>query len=421
MASSLWALRLSQDDVSEAQKNRFRRSVAIAATLVQADLIRALAVVDGLELLIRTTGQVAGFDKLAQDLMLRQPLVTAIALAPSGVIRQGAPMDAMGSLFGKQIFDDAVTRADLQEAVQKHSAVIAQPQALIGGGIGTVARIPVFKNATDPDKAPALWGFVLVQVKLPDVLARLASAGVTVRDERYTLSALDTGTGRRVAFFPLPAPSLGAVATASIELPQRRWTLSVELPRGGGSDSLMPRFAAGLASVLVGLACTAGLFQRRARQARRSFYRRSMPPLLCDDGLDQTHRALDGMRHLPGWAVLLVVRWLAPQQPGAQANTWIRALLREDDLLVPLGGQSFLVLAHSLPEQVVAARVRDRLVGQAQDLEARGQMLVSHRLFSQPQVDTRLMFAEAVADMHLDTAAHRRRAVPLSDLNLAEV
>jgi len=421
MAASLWALSLSQDDVSGVQKNRFRRSVTIAATLVQADLTRALAVADGLELLIRTTGQVDGFDKLAQDLMLRQPLVTAIALAPGGVIRQGAPMDAMGALIGKQIFDDAATRAELQEAVQKHSAVIAQPQALIGGGIGTVARIPVFKNATDPDKAPALWGFVLVQVKLPDVVARLASAGVTVRDERYTLSAIDTGTGRRAAFFPLPAPTLGAVATASIELPQRRWILSVELPQGAGSGSLMLKLAAGLASALVGLACTAGLRQRRVRQARRSFYRRSVPPLLGDDELDQTHRALDRMRHLPGWVVLLVVRWLTPQQQGAQANIWIRALLRDEDLLMPLGGQLFLVLAHSLPEQLVAARVRDRLVSQVQDLAGEGQVLVNHRLFSQPQVDTRLMFAESVADMHLDTAADRRRAAPLSELNLAEI
>jgi hypothetical protein len=113
MASSLWALRLSHDDISEAQRNRFRRSVMIAAALVQADLTRALSVADGLELLIHTTGQVDGFDKLARDLMLRQPLVTAIALAPGGVIRQGAPMDAMGALIGRQMFDDAATRADL--------------------------------------------------------------------------------------------------------------------------------------------------------------------------------------------------------------------------------------------------------------------------------------------------------------------
>lgn len=392
----------------------------IAAALVQADLTRALSVADGLELLIQTTGQVDGFDKLARDLMLRQPLVTAIALAPGGVIRQGAPMDAMGALIGRQMFDDAATRADLQEAVQKHSMVIAQPQVLFGGGIGTAARLPVFRIATDPDKAPVLWGFVLVQVKLPDVMARLASAGVMVRDDRYTLSALNPVTGRRVAFFPMPAPTLGAVATASIELPQRRWTLSVELPRGVSAGSPTPKFAAGLASVLVGLACTAWLRHRRVRQARRSFYLRSVPPLLCNDELDQTHRLLDGMRHLPGWVVLLVVRLLDPRQPGAQANTWIRALLREEDLLVPLGGQLFLVLAHSLAEQVVAVRVRDRLVGQVQDLAARGQVLVSHRLFNQPHVDIRLMFAESVADMHLDTAADRRRAVSLPDLNLAE-
>jgi len=128
------------------------------------------------------------------------------------VIRQGAPIDAMGALIGRQMFGDAATRADLQEAVQKHSMVIAQPQVLFGGGIGTAARIPVFRSATDPDKAPVLWGFALVQVKLLAVMARLASAGFMVRDDRYTLSALNPVTDRRAAFFPMPAPTLGAAA-----------------------------------------------------------------------------------------------------------------------------------------------------------------------------------------------------------------
>jgi sensor domain CHASE-containing protein len=414
LCASLWGLRLQQDNAAAAQHGALRQAVGMAASLLQADLAQALATVDTLELLVRSTGQVESFDRLAQDLMLRNPLISAIALAPGGVIRQVAPMEGQAALIGRRMHDDPVAHAELVEAVRKRAPVVSQPQPLMGGGVGTVVRLPVFRSAADTDAVPALWGFVLVQVRLPDVPARLAAAGLPDADARYLLSTMDGNTGHRVTFFPFPAPTLEAVETASINLPQRQWTLTVEaLPRAG-TDGLAAKVAAGLVSAAVGLGCALLLRRRRMRLARRNFYRQSVPPLLWDDDLDDTHRALERVRHRPGWAVMLVVRLPDGPRPvdAAGPGAPVQAMLRDDDLLVPLGGPAFLVVAHSLADRAVAERVGRRLAAQARSLGPDGRVQVQQRLFSQPQADIRVLFAETVADMHIDHAAQRKRTAP---------
>ena len=424
LAGSLWALRVQQDSQLGARKASLRQSVAVAASLLQSDLQQALAAADSLELLIRTTGQVDGFDRLAQDLMQRNPLLTAVALAPGGVIRQVAPLDAQGALIGRRMFDDPSARADLQEAVRKRAMVVSQPQPLMAGGVGTVARLPVYRsgsrsNGRDSDASSVLWGFVLVQVRLPDVAQRLSNAGLADTDGRFVLTTMDSNSGHRIAFFPFPAPTLGLAESATIEMPQRRWSLAVELQPRAGSDGLVLKLAAALVSGTAGLLCAVLLRRRGMHQARRNFYRDSVPPVLHNEELDDSHRALERVRHLPGHAVMLVLRLPGDGRRAAlvDAGHPLRTLLREPDLLLPLGGRGFLVVAHSLPSREVAAWVRDRLVAQARSLAGGGATSLQHRLFSQPQNDIRLLFAQAVAELHISAAAgpqavHQARPEP---------
>jgi sensor domain CHASE-containing protein len=422
LAASLGALRLQRESTEDAHRASLRQSVGVAALLLQADLLQAFSVANSLELLVQTTGHVDGFDKLAQGLMLSQPLLSAIALAPGGVIQQVAPMDSQGALIGRNMFDDPAVSVDLNEAIRLKSMVISRPQILMTGGVGVIARLPVFRPGAAGDRAQGLWGFVLVQVKLPDVANRLDAAGLTDTDGHYALATTDPDRGHRIAFYPFPAPRLAAAESAKIMLPQRQWTLMVESPALPASDGVALKLIAAAVSATAGLACALWQRHRLMHRARRNFYRESANSLLSDIKTDGAHRVLDRVRHLPGWALLLMVRLpLTAALPGAtgmlrsvgQAGSAavdapLRAMLRKGDLLLPLGGSSFLILAHSMEDQPLALWVRDRLIAQVQALSLGAPVLIHHRLLRQPETDIRQLFAEAVAEMHLDAAAARR-------------
>ena len=435
LVACLGALQLQQESAADARRDSLRQSVNVAALLLQADLMQAFSVAHSLELLVQTTGRVDGFDKLAQGLMLSQPLLSAIALAPGGVIQQVAPMDSQGSLIGRNMFDDPAVSVDLNEAVRLRTMVISRPQILMTGGVGVIARLPVFRagglggaggagGAVVGDRTQGLWGFVLVQVKLPDVVSRLDAAGLTDTEGHYALATTDPDRGHRIAFYPFPAPRLAAAASAKIRLPQRQWTLMVESPAPAVSDGIALKLIAAVVCTAAGVACALWQRHRLMRRAQRNFYRESANSLLSDIKTDRAHRVLDRVRHLPGWTLLLMVRLpvvaaLAdgvgmPRRIGpagaAAIDAPLRALLRKGDLLVPLGGASFLVIAHSMEDQPLALWVRDRLIAQVQGLSVELPVRIHHRLVVQPGADIRQLFAEAVAEMHLDAAAARRPA-----------
>ena len=82
LAASLGALHLQQESAADERRTSLRQSVGVAALLLLADLMQAFSVANRLEILVQATGRVDGFDKLAQGLLLGQPLLSAIALAP---------------------------------------------------------------------------------------------------------------------------------------------------------------------------------------------------------------------------------------------------------------------------------------------------------------------------------------------------
>jgi sensor domain CHASE-containing protein len=413
--ASVLMLRVQREDIASGQRAVLRQAVSAAAALVQADLAQTLQVANTLEFLLRISGNTDDFDRLAQELMLSHPLISSIALAPGGVIRQVAPLDGQGSLIGRGMYEDPAASAELAEAVRKRTMVISEPQLLMSGGVGSMARMPVFRASAATGVTPALWGFVLVQFRVPNIAARLTDAGLERTEGRFMLSVMDGKTGQRIRFYPFPVPAMSAdVETASITLPQRQWQLAVEAPAPVSSTNLATLAVAGLASAAAGLASALLLRQRRRRLALRSFQRQSVPRIVGHDELDAAHHALDQLRRMSGWTVMLLLR--LPDGPrradAGEPAALVRAMLRGNDQLVALGGDSFLLIAHSLPDRAVAERVCDRLAVQARGLGPEGRVQVQRRQFDLPQADVRLLFAEMVADMHLDVAALRRSGIP---------
>jgi hypothetical protein len=252
LAGSLAALQFAQMQSDAARRAAATKSTAVAALLIQTDMSAAIDAAEPMALLIRTNGKVAGFDALAADMMARRQLITAVGLAPGGIITAVAPLDSMGALIGRSLADDKDAAAELREAEKKQAPVMSRPVNLIVDGIGVIVRIPV-----------EAWGALLLQIRLPDVAKRMDQAGA---EGKFTLAALDASTGSKKVFAPTVDATLQASTSAVIDVASRRWTLSIELtePR----PDYMPRALAALASASAGLAA-ALLLPRRIKYQRQ--------------------------------------------------------------------------------------------------------------------------------------------------------
>jgi hypothetical protein len=251
LAGSLAALQFAQMQADAARRAAATKSTAVAALLIQADMAQAIDAAEPMALLIRRTGKAAGFDGLAADMIARRPLISAVGLAPGGIIAAVAPQDLFGALIGRNMADDKDAAAELREAEKKQAPVMSRPVQLIADGIGVIVRIPI-----------EAWGALLLQIRLPDVAKRMDQAGA---EGKFTLAALDASTGTKKIFFPTADASLSASTSAVIDVASRRWTLSIELIEA--RPDYMPRALAALASASAGLAA-ALLLPRKIKYQR---------------------------------------------------------------------------------------------------------------------------------------------------------
>ncbi|MEN3157811.1 EAL domain-containing protein [Alkalimonas sp. NCh-2] len=108
------------------------------------------------------------FTVYASQLLNYYPDILAISLAPDGIIRQVYPPETNEALLG---FDMFAHPEQSREAVQAKAAGKLQvngPFALLQGGHGVVARLPLFDGGKD-----AFWGFINVTLLLDPILDSL--------------------------------------------------------------------------------------------------------------------------------------------------------------------------------------------------------------------------------------------------------
>lgn len=70
--------------------------------------------------------------------------------------------------MGTSVFEDPQRRADAMLAVETRSIALSGPYQLYQGGLGLVARNPVF--LTDADGKETFWGFTVIILDLPEAL-----------------------------------------------------------------------------------------------------------------------------------------------------------------------------------------------------------------------------------------------------------
>lgn len=126
----------------------------------------------------RQTGGVVRFEALAEELMSTFPLLRALELAPSGVIRHVYPLRGNEVIVGHDLLVDKTRNREVHLAISRRQMAIAGPLALRQGGIGVLARYPLYNIG--PDGRSRFWGLSIGVIDFPSLIL-LAGEGEFAR------------------------------------------------------------------------------------------------------------------------------------------------------------------------------------------------------------------------------------------------
>lgn len=180
-------------------------------------------------LVIRADGQTQDFERAASALS-DEPSIEAMLLAPQGVVSKVYPLqDSTRALLGQNMLGEAL--GGREAAAIRHSGrlVLVGPVALPQGGLGLVARMPVYHS--DGKGHVTYWGLVGLILKFPAVLSGTDLHMLENMNLAYEIWRTNPATGMKELISA--SRILPAESTPGIELPltllNSRWYIRISL------------------------------------------------------------------------------------------------------------------------------------------------------------------------------------------------
>lgn len=127
------------------------------------------------------SGAVRDFEENAAEVSRSVPLIRAVELAPGGIVTHVYPLAGNEQVVGHDLLKDRERNKEAWVAVSRRETAVAGPLQLKQGGIGAIARYPLYRVL--PDGRQSFWGFSIVVVDFPALLrvagvAELERAGL---------------------------------------------------------------------------------------------------------------------------------------------------------------------------------------------------------------------------------------------------
>jgi diguanylate cyclase (GGDEF)-like protein len=296
------------------------------ANEIENHIDRALSVVYTLAALVRQAqGSVDNFERVAANILPNYPGAAILIQAPGGIISHAAPLKGNEKAIGLNLLQDPVMQAETQLARNTGRLTLAGPLELRQGGMGLVARLPIFLNQVGG--RVSFWGFVNAVLKLPQALELAQLHELTQRGLSYKLWRVIPDSGQVQIIAESSTQALIDPVRISFAVPNGAWTLSVT-PSAGWGDPLGLAVKAGVGGLWSLL--LAYLIKLQLRQ------------LAYKNNLEQQVRT----------------RTLDLQESKQQLATTLEAI---PDLLFEMGLDGHYYACHAPQSQLLAASVPDLL------------------------------------------------------------
>ena len=187
--------------------------------------------------------------------------IRAIQYLPDGVVTYCYPRKGNENVLGSNVFVNPKRRTDALLAVNSRSTVLSGPYNLTQGGLGLVARNPIF--LTDAEGREKFWGFAVLILDLPEALKPVFLDALRQEGYAYRLHCRgEHGDSLTIAQSGVMPP--GRPVDYGIQVPNHVWALSLA-PEGGWVDTRELPLQLGLGFVISGL-CAVVAQQRREKE-----------------------------------------------------------------------------------------------------------------------------------------------------------
>lgn len=224
---------------------------SIHGHLLQEQTARSLSATYALAAVLRQGGgKIDDFDAMATEMLRLYGGISALQLAPKGVIAQIVPLAGNEAALGHNLLEDETRNREAFAAVQTRKLTLAGPFTLRQGGVAVVGRLPVF--LPDESGRDKFWGFTTALIRIPDLLAASQLSGDFSADYAYELSRIHPDTWQKEVFWSSSARPLQDPLSYRIAVPNGEWTLSVSRIKGWHSSRMLLGLA-GVAAVLTSL------------------------------------------------------------------------------------------------------------------------------------------------------------------------
>ena len=172
-------------------------------------------------------GDLPDFEKVASDLIDEFPLVRALELAPAGVVRQVYPVHGNEAILGHDLLKDKGRNREAHIALAKRQMMLAGPFDLIQGGLGAVARYPVFLSGSQGKST--FWGFTIVVMRVNELLINAGQMELDRKGYIFQLCRVmpDNEEGKCKVFVGTAETEIQDPLVVTVELPNNQWQLSV--------------------------------------------------------------------------------------------------------------------------------------------------------------------------------------------------
>lgn len=235
----------SEKSQIEYEREHVARMTEERAHAIQSHIENALSSAYAMATLVRLgKGEVPEFESMSTVLRTFYPGVSALQLAPGGVIQRIAPLAGNEKAIGHNLLADPERDKEAIHARDTGKLTLAGPFQLVQGGLGAAGRLPVYLN--DEKGNASFWGFVVVLLRFPEALAPAKLSMLTEGGYAYEIWRIHPDTGQKHVIAASSSAPLIEPISRPLQVPNVTWTLSVA-PTKGWTDRGSIAFKAGMA------------------------------------------------------------------------------------------------------------------------------------------------------------------------------
>jgi signal transduction histidine kinase/CheY-like chemotaxis protein len=235
---------------------------------LESTVISSASRIEGLIAFIKLNPQLsqASYKAFAAELIHDYPLIQNIAAAPNLTVRYMYPYEGNEAIVGKSYRDIPAQKRAAIKAIQARALVLAGPVNLLQGGLGFIARYPVFVR--DESGNERFWG--LVSSVMPTQTVYEAAGLTQTAELKLAIRGQDAKGASGKVFYGDTTVFQTQPVVQNVRLPHGHWQLAA-VPQNGWQTHAPEAWKIqalfwGLGALLIALTAYIGRLWQQRRQ-----------------------------------------------------------------------------------------------------------------------------------------------------------